>query len=79
METVSQLLGHKKTEVTQRHYNKWILERQQNMEAVVRNSWSRVGHAKKTDAQNQHKHWCVRSDLPFTKRSGDMVYTSWLD
>jgi hypothetical protein len=56
METVSQLLGHKKTEVTQRHYNKWILERQQNMEAVVRNSWSRVGHAKKTDARNQHKH-----------------------
>ena len=31
METVSQLLGHKKTEVTQRHYNKWILERQQNI------------------------------------------------
>ena len=21
----------------------------------------------------------VRSDLPFTQRSGDMVYTSWLD
>jgi len=21
----------------------------------------------------------VRSDLPYTKRSGDMVYTSWLD
>jgi site-specific recombinase XerD len=49
METVSQLLGHRKTEVTQRHYNKWILERQQNMEAVVRNSWSRIGHVKKTD------------------------------
>jgi integrase len=38
METVSHLLGHKKTDVTQRNYNKWILERQQNMEAVVRNS-----------------------------------------
>jgi integrase len=50
METVSQLLGHKKTEVTQRNYNKWILERQQNMEAVVRNSWSRIGHVKKTDS-----------------------------
>jgi hypothetical protein len=31
METVSQLLGHKKIEVTQRHYSKWILERQQNI------------------------------------------------
>ena len=50
METVSQLLGHKKTEVTQRHYNKWILERQQNMEAVVRTSWSRIGHVKKTNS-----------------------------
>jgi hypothetical protein len=23
--------------------------------------------------------WLVRSDSPFTKRSGDMVYNSWLD
>jgi integrase len=50
METVSQQLGHKKIEVTQRHYNEWILERQQNMEAVVRNSLSRIGHVKKTNS-----------------------------
>jgi hypothetical protein len=36
LEHVSQLLGHASIEVTQRHYNKWILERQQDLEAVTR-------------------------------------------
>jgi len=26
-----------------------------------------------------NRNFAVRSDSPFTKRSGDMVYNSWLD
>jgi integrase len=36
---VSQVLGHRKTEVTQRHYNKWVPERQTKLEEAVRNTW----------------------------------------
>jgi integrase/recombinase XerD len=36
LEYVSQLLGHASIEVTQRHYNKWVRERQQDLEAVTR-------------------------------------------
>jgi integrase/recombinase XerD len=36
IEMVSRLLGHKNVGVTQRHYNKWVRERQQGMEDVVR-------------------------------------------
>ena len=35
-----------------------------------------------TDTKNirlTKQRWFVRSDSPFTKRSGDMVYNSWLD
>jgi integrase/recombinase XerD len=39
IEMVSQMLGHASIEVTQRHYNKWVAERQRNMKAVVRKSW----------------------------------------
>ena len=35
---VVKLLGHRTIKVTQRHYNKWVQERQRNAEAVVRNS-----------------------------------------
>jgi len=56
IEDVSQLLGHASIEVTQRHYNKWVLERQQNLEDVVRNSWSRIGHVGKSTSRNPHKH-----------------------
>jgi hypothetical protein len=52
---VVKLLGHRTMKVTQRHYNKWVQERQRNAEAVVRNSWSRIGHVRKLDSRNPHK------------------------
>ncbi len=39
VENVSLLLGHKSIAVTQRHYNKFVAERQRNLELVVENSW----------------------------------------
>jgi len=36
---VAQVLGHGKTQVTQRHYNKWVPERQNKLEEAVRNTW----------------------------------------
>ncbi len=39
LDTVSQLLGHRKIEVTQRHYNKWVPERQKLLEDSVRKLW----------------------------------------
>jgi hypothetical protein len=35
--------------------------------------------AAKHDQRCNAQPHAVRSDLPFTQRSGDMVYTSWLD
>jgi integrase/recombinase XerD len=56
METVSQLLGHRKIEVTQRHYNKWGAERQADLESVVRNFWLRIGDVGKTVVKKPRKH-----------------------
>jgi integrase/recombinase XerD len=56
METVSQLLGHRNIQVTQRSYNKWVAERQADLEAIVRNSWLRIGDVRKSTAKNPHKH-----------------------
>lgn len=56
METVTQLLGHRSIEVTQRSYNKWVAERQADLEVVVRNSWLRTGDARKSTVKNPHKH-----------------------
>jgi serine/threonine protein kinase len=39
LELVSVLLGHRKTDVTQRHYNKWVPERQKGIEDAVRTTW----------------------------------------
>ncbi len=39
MDLVSQLLGHRKIEITQRHYNKWVPERQKLLEDSVRKLW----------------------------------------
>jgi integrase len=56
MESVSQLLGHRRIEVTQRHYNKWMAERQADLEAIVRNSWLRIGDTKSLKSRKPHKH-----------------------
>lgn len=37
--TVSILLGHSKVAITERHYSKWILERQAAVDSAVRGSW----------------------------------------
>jgi integrase/recombinase XerD len=40
IERVSVLLGHQSVKVTDKHYNAWILERQQQAEANVRRTWT---------------------------------------
>jgi len=47
LETVSLLLGHKKLAITEKHYARFVPERQALIEAQVRKSWARTGHAKK--------------------------------
>jgi integrase/recombinase XerD len=39
MERLSQLLGHANIKITQKHYNPWDRQRQQQVEADVRESW----------------------------------------
>jgi len=47
LETVSLLLGHKKLAITEKHYARFVPERQQLIEAQVKKSWARTGHTKK--------------------------------
>jgi integrase len=47
LETVSLLLGHKKLAITEKHYARFVPERQALIEDQVRKSWSRVGHTRK--------------------------------
>jgi len=54
IELVSKLLGHRSVQITEKHYNKWIPERQRQLDATVRNSWKSIetvtstSHKKKT-------------------------------
>jgi len=40
LERVSVLLGHKSLKVTDKHYNAWVRERQEQAEADVRRTWN---------------------------------------
>ena len=46
LETVSLLLGHKKLAITEKHYARFVPERQRLIEAQVRKAWTRPGHTK---------------------------------
>jgi integrase len=37
--TVAILLGHRKVAITEKHYSRWITERQAVVDAAVRGSW----------------------------------------
>lgn len=47
LETVSLLLGHRKLAITEKHYARFVPERQASVEAQVRKSWARLGHVGK--------------------------------
>jgi integrase len=47
LETVSLLLGHRKLAITEKHYARFVPERQALIEIQVRKMWARVGHVKK--------------------------------
>lgn len=47
LETVSLLLGHKKLAITERHYARFVPERQALIEAQIRKTWAHSGHTKK--------------------------------
>jgi integrase/recombinase XerC len=47
LETVSLLLGHRKLAITEKHYARFVPERQALIESQVRKTWARVGHVKK--------------------------------
>jgi|HubBroStandDraft_2_1064218.scaffolds.fasta_scaffold13916_3 integrase/recombinase XerD len=48
LETVSLLLGHRKLAITEKHYARFVPERQALIEDQVRKSWSRAGHTRKS-------------------------------
>lgn len=54
LETVSLLLGHKKLAITERHYARFVPERQALIEAQVRKMWARFGHTKKSTSKKPH-------------------------
>ena len=47
LETVSLLLGHKRLAITEKHYSRFVPERQAAIEARVKKSWARTGHTGK--------------------------------
>jgi integrase len=47
LETVSLLLGHQKVAITEKHYARFVPERQALIESQVRKTWARVGHVRK--------------------------------
>jgi integrase len=47
LETVSILLGHKKLAITEKHYARFVPERQALIESQIRKTWARPGHSKK--------------------------------
>ena len=50
IETLSILLGHQDIATTQKHYMAWTDARQERINAAVRNSWARIGHADEKNA-----------------------------
>lgn len=42
IERVSKLLGHKTTRTTEKYYSAWVKERQQKLEAEVKDAWTRM-------------------------------------
>jgi integrase len=51
LETVSLLPGHKKLAITEKHYSRFVPERQALIEAQIRKSWARTGHIRKTTSK----------------------------
>ena len=41
LERVSVLLGHSSVKITQKHYNPWVLARQEQLEADVMRTWGK--------------------------------------
>jgi integrase len=41
-EQVSKLLGHKTLRTTEKYYSAWVKERQQRLEAEVKNAWKKM-------------------------------------
>jgi integrase len=46
LETLSVLLGHRKLAITEKHYARFVPERQASIDRQVRKSWARGGHVK---------------------------------
>jgi Phage integrase family len=53
LETASLLLAHKKLAITEKHYARFVPERQKLIENQVRKSWSRIGHMEKSTTNNR--------------------------
>jgi integrase/recombinase XerC len=51
LETVSLLLGHKRIAITEKHYARFVPERQATIEAQIRKSWARSGHTKNRESK----------------------------
>ncbi len=47
LERVSILLGHQSTRVTEKHYSPWVRDRQEQLEADVRRTWTMPDSATK--------------------------------
>ena len=53
LQTVSVLLGHSSTKITERRYSHWIKARQESLEAEVKKSWAQTGTVNTQSAENR--------------------------
>jgi integrase/recombinase XerD len=53
LQTVSVLLGHSSTKMTERRYSHWIKARQDSLEAEVKKSWAQTGTPRSQSAENR--------------------------
>jgi len=53
LQTVSVLLGHSSTKITERRYSHWIKARQENLEAEVKKSWAQTGTVDTQSAESR--------------------------
>jgi integrase len=62
LETVSQLLGHASTTITERSYRHWVKGRQEKLEGAVKirgHNWARNSTSSYKTAKNPHKTWAL--------------------
>ena len=71
LEEVSKLLGHESIKTTERHYSKWIRERQDRLDALVTGVWNRrtPKTPKKVQKTNRMRSYLPRGNRCYRRKS----------